>query len=1315
MGRIDLKCLGVRRTAVAWPVILGLLATLATIAQMALLSSIVNAAFIAHQGLDVVRGQLLWLSGLILLHAGLLWAREVMSQRAAIQGKAALRARLFAQLLRLGPGYLRGERTGALLATATDGVERLEPYIARYLPQIALSMLVPLLIGGAVCTQDWITGVILLGTAPVIPLLMMLVGSFAQVHVQAQWTALARMHAHMLDALQGLVTLATFGRGPAERAALKRIGQDYRDRTLRTLRYAFLSSLVLEFITAGAIALIAVALGVRLLSGDISFQRALFVLLLTPEFYRPLRELGVHRHAAMEGAAAAAKLDEVLAIPLPEPDTADLLSLDGASPGQRPSTAVPDSSGGADIESAAGPTSRGRAEDARAPRNAVSGRGGIVPAPVPCRPLTVEFQGIEYTYPGRGEPALRHVDLVLRAGTRTALVGPSGSGKSTLINLLLRYNDPDSGRILVNGTLLRDLTHQAWRTQLAVVPQRPYLFAGTVYENICLGRPHASHEEVERAAALAGLTACIERLPRGYETCIGERGARLSGGEAQRLAIARAFLKDAPLLILDEPTSSLDPVSEALIRSALAQLMQDRTVLTVAHRLNTVFDAEQIVVLDGGHVVEAGSHLELAARGGAYAGLVRLAAPVRGSVVGSLDPGAASQYLPGTIGDAQDARAPGSMASHALVGTIGDAQDARAPGAAASHALVGTSGDARPTALRNAPPARGPGTLGCLLRVLGKLAPYRRQVLLALALSFLAVAANVGLLAIAGYLIAAAALRPLLDTLIFPMYAVRVLGVSRALLRYGERLVAHRVTLTLLAEMRVWLFGRLEPLVPAAVTGFRSGDLLARLTGDLEELQHIYLRIFSPVVVAVVAVGITAGIFAAFSPVLAMAALLFLLAAGVGAPALSLWLSRGLGARQIAARGALHDAIIEGIQGMPDLLAFGRAQDHAAKLRALETANRRLQARLAWRMGLQGALADLLAGLAVVVILALAIPLADAGRIGAVYLGCLALLMLASFEAVQPLGAAFGILGRSVRAAGRLFTVADATPVVSDPPHPCAAPVLQCPASGPQSATATLPAVNKGTLQCQPPWIAFDAVRFAYERGEGPVLAGVSLSVRPGEWVAVVGPSGAGKSTLASLAMRFWDPDGGMVCVGDGSARDYRLDDLRAAIAMVGQDTTLFTDTLRNNLRLARPAATDTELIAALETAQLSGLLERLPGGLDGWLGEQGLTLSGGERQRLAVARALLKEAPILILDEPTANLDAETERALLAAIRARADQAVLLITHRLVGMEAMSEIVVLDHGRVVQRGCHEELAAAEGLYREMLEAQQQVLALHMR
>ncbi len=546
---------------------LGMLGAVATIAQMVFLSLVVDRVFLAGESLEGLRTLLLLLLGAVVLRSGLLWLREIVAQRGAVRVKNELRERLFAHLMRLGPGYTGGERAGELAATTVEGVERLNAYVGRYLPQMVLSIFVPLLIFAYLLSVDPISAVLLLATAPAIPVLMILVGSHAEEHMQDQWAALSRMSAHFLDVLQGLPTLKIFGRGAAERERVAEISDEFRERTLKVLRYAFLSGFVLEFIATLSIALVAVALGVRLLIGNIPFEAAFLVLLLAPEFFRPLRELGVHRHAGMEGKTSADRIFEIL-------DTPE-------------------------------PTTKASAAAAQ-----------------PSDPLSIGFNDVGYGYPDSEQSALSGVDLTLPAGTCTALVGRSGAGKSTLVNLLMRFLDLDTGRITANGIPIDELSVEGWRENLALVPQRPYLFYGSVLENIRLARLTATREEIERAAELAGASEFIERLPRGYDTQIGERGVRLSGGEAQRVAIARAFLKDAPVLVMDESTSSLDPESERLIGDALVRLMRDRTVLVIAHRLNTVYRADRIAVLQAGRLVETGTHAELIERGGPYARLV---------------------------------------------------------------------------------------------------------------------------------------------------------------------------------------------------------------------------------------------------------------------------------------------------------------------------------------------------------------------------------------------------------------------------------------------------------------------------------------------------------------------------------------------------------------------------------------------------------------------------------------------------------------------------------------------------------------------
>ncbi|HEX3722519.1 MAG TPA: thiol reductant ABC exporter subunit CydC [Nitrolancea sp.] len=574
-----------------------------------------------------------------------------------------------------------------------------------------------------------------------------------------------------------------------------------------------------------------------------------------------------------------------------------------------------------------------------------------------------------------------------------------------------------------------------------------------------------------------------------------------------------------------------------------------------------------------------------------------------------------------------------------------------------------------------------------LTRLLGFLSPYRWRIALAIFLGVLTVATNTGLLATAAYLISAAATHPLLIELTAAIYLVRIFGISRAFVRYAERIVSHNVTFKLLGSLRTRLYRKLEPLAPARLADYRSGDLLARMIRDIEELQNLFQQVAGPALVALASSIATVVAFAVFSDVLAVVALAFLVLTGVGIPLLARYLGRDAGRRELTVRAELNAQLIDGVQGVQDLLALGRDGDHRQRIARLSDELSRLQRRMARITGMQQCLSDLSTNLALWTILLFAIPMVHDAQIRGVYLATLGLIMLGSFEAVRPLGRSFQFLERTVAAGERIFEIADSEPLVVDPAVPCASP---------ESAL-----------------LEFRDVSFSYGPNESLILDQINFTVQPDSRVAIVGPSGAGKSTIANLIVRFWDPISGEIRLGQHDLRDYAQEQLRGQIGLVGQNTRLFTSTLRANARLGKPNATDDEIEAVLRRAQLDELLQRLPEGINTWLGEQGMRFSGGERQRLAIARVLLKDAPLLILDEPTANLDPLTERDLLdALLELFQDRSLLLITHRLVRLEQMDEILVLDGGRIVERGTHVELAHAGGLYQRMLEVQDQVFAL---
>ena len=561
------------------------------------------------------------------------------------------------------------------------------------------------------------------------------------------------------------------------------------------------------------------------------------------------------------------------------------------------------------------------------------------------------------------------------------------------------------------------------------------------------------------------------------------------------------------------------------------------------------------------------------------------------------------------------------------------------------------------------------------------LRPFHWRVALAILLGAAVVASNMGLLGAAAYLIATASATHLLIFLLVPMYLVRLLSITRGLARYAERLMAHDVTLRILARLRVWLYDGLGRLGPAVTQTLHSGDTLGRLMGDVDEMQNGYLLLVSPFAVAILIGAVLIGVLHLFDDTLALAVAIIFIAAGLGLPVLIWVLSRGLGHRSLAARAELSTALVDSIQGAQDILSHDYAGRQLQHVNALAGRIRAIDDRTAMITGAREGVADLLGNAAVLIALALSIILVANRSMPALYLAVPALLVLAAYEAVRPLGAAAQSYDRVHAAGTRLRAIGERKPVV-----------VERDGAPPRHVTGSL---------------NVDHVTLVYPGARQPALLDVTCAIPVGARIAVVGASGAGKTSLAQLVLRSWDPTSGVVSLDGMDLRDYRLTDLHSGIGMVSQETHIFDDTIGGNLRLARPEATERQLLEALEAAQLSELLQSLPAGLETPLGERGTRLSGGERQRLAIARALLKDAPILILYEPTANLDPRTEHAVLTALHTLMDgRTTLLITHRLVMMDRMDQILVLDRGRIVERGTDRQLRAHGSLYAAMLEAQ---------
>ncbi|TXS41409.1 thiol reductant ABC exporter subunit CydD [Streptomyces sp. uw30] len=1124
------------------------------IAQAMLIAEAVVGAFQQGMSSAELRTPLLLLAAVAVGRAVIAWLTELAAHRASAAVKSELRGRLLERAAELGPGRLSGQRTGSLVALATRGVDALDDYFSRYLPQLGLAVVVPVAVLARIVTEDWVSAAIIVGTLPLIPIFMMLIGWATQSRMDRQWRLLSRLSGHFLDVVAGLPTLKVFGRAKAQAESIRRITGEYRRATMRTLRIAFISSFALELLSTLSVALVAVTIGMRLVHGEMHLYDGLVILVLAPEAYLPLRQVGAQYHAAAEGLSAAEEIFEVLETPVPASGT------------------------------------------------------GAVPTGA------VSFEGVSVRYPGRSADAVSGVSFAVEPGETVALVGSSGAGKSTLLNVLLGFVRPTEGRVLVGGADLTELDLAQWRSRIAWVPQRPHLYAGTIAENVRLARPDADDAAVRRALADAGALEFVDALPEGVDTVLGEDGAGLSAGQRQRLALARAFLADRPVLLLDEPTAALDGATESEVVEAVRRLAVGRTVLLVVHRPALLGVADRVVRL------------------------AEIAAPVRSEALPK-----ASDDRPNEVGE-----------------THGDSAPAEAE-------AVPLTTNAR----------------GVLARVRAMSGPRRGRLALALLLGSLALGSAVGLMATSGWLISRASQQPPVLYLMVAVTATRAFGIGRAVFRYAERLVSHDAVLRMLADTRVAVYRRLERLAPAGLRSTRRGDLLSRLVADVDALQDYWLRWLLPAAAATVVSAGTVGFTAWLLPEAGAVLAVGLLAAGLGVPLVTGAVARRAERRLAPARGVLATRVTDLLTGTAELTVAGALPSRTAEARQADGVLTRIASRAATATALGDGLTALISGLTVAATALVGAQAVADGRLSGVTMAVVVLTPLAAFEAVLGLPLAVQYRQRVRKSAERVHEVLDAPEPVREPERPRKAPASPFP-------------------------VAVRGLTARHAGQDRDALAGLDLTLEEGRRIAVVGSSGSGKTTLAQVLLRFLDADAGSYTLGGVDAYAVDGDDVRRLVGLCAQDAHLFDSSVRENLLLAKKDASEAELRDALGRARLLDWADGLPDGLDTLVGEHGAWLSGGQRQRLALARALLADFPVLVLDEPAEHLDLPTADALTADLLAATEgRTTLLITHRLAGLQAVDEVVVLDEGRVVQRGTFAELAAVDGPLRGMVEREE--------
>jgi len=1120
----------------------------------------------------------------VLLRGGLEHVRTMIAHVTAARIQEILRGELYDKVAELGPAWFAGERTGGVMLSLTDGVEQLQTFFGQYLPQLCVAALTPLAIFAFIAWWDVPVAGVMVAAALLGLMLPMLFHRLDRRASLARQRSFKAFGAELLDAIQGLATLKAFGQSAAYGRMLAKKSRELADSTMWVLATSTMTRGVTD-VTVAVGAAAALGLGAyRVSHGLMSLTTLLIVLMAGTEIFRPLRDLRAVLHQGMVGQAAASGINELLATRAP----------------MQPSFT-------------------------------------LTPAALPP---TIAFEDVRFSYPGGRRAALDGLSFAVAAGECLGIVGPSGGGKSTITRLLLRLYDPQEGKIAIGGHDLRTLDPERVRREIALVQQDTMLFHGTVEENLRLGKPDASKAEIEAAARAANAQDFIEALPSGYATLIGERGAKLSGGQRQRLAIARALLRDAPILILDEALSSVDAENEAIIQEALDRLMAGRTTLVLAHRLSSVIGADRILVLEEGRIAESGTHDELIQRDGPYRQLMGAQAEETG---------------PAAAAPAERATAAAPVPD--LLGHV-EADDEPA------DAILS---------------AEGTGLAKTLATLLHFILPWRGQLAATVLSGVGRVAAFIGV-GVIGALIVAAVKQgsPYVTLLILLALLAPLAGV----LHWLESWLAHDMAYRLLAHMRTALFAKLDALAPAYLLRRRSGDLVGLATQDVETVEYFYAHTVAPALVALLVPATVLATLAALAWPTALALLPFLLYVGLAPLFLRRRIDR-LGALSREGLGRMTAHIADTIQGLSELVAFQAVARRRASFMELVRAYHGVRLDFFRDLSRQAALLEVSTGLGGLAVALAGALLATEGGLAPTLPPLLTLLAVAAFLPVSEIANVGRQLADTFASARRLQAVESEPVTVKD------------------GAAMPAPPQRGGSA------IRFEGVSFAYPGTSHRALAQVSLAIAPGATVALVGPSGAGKTTAANLLLRFWDPSEGAIALDRLDLRDYALDHLRRRIALVAQDTYLFNDTLRANVRLARPEAAEAEIALAVERAALAEFVESLPEHLDTRVGERGVQLSGGQRQRVAIARAFLKNAPVLILDEATSHLDAISEAQVRAAlVELMRDRTTIVIAHRLSTVRAADLIAVLDGGRLVETGTHASLLARGGLYSALVERQ---------
>ena len=1160
-----------------------------------------------------------------------------LSYAASVDVKRILREKIYNKLLKLGVSYRDKVSTSEVVQLSTEGVEQLETYFGKYLPQLFYSLLAPVTLFIILSFVDFKASLVLLICVPLIPVSIVAVQKFAKKLLNKYWGIYTSLGDSFLENLQGLTTLKIYEADEMKAKEMDEEASRFRKITMKVLTMQLNSTSVMDIVAYGGAAVGMVVVLKEFFAGNVNFAGTLTIVLLASEFFIPLRLLGSFFHIAMNGMAASDKIFNLLGLEEPQDGTKDFPCLNEEK-----------------IEYHAKDNAEDNAENT------------IKDGAINMSGNAIEFENVEFSYE-ENRKILKGISLGLPKGSFISLVGESGCGKSTIAGLLIGTLKDYQGKITIGGVELSEIKEEEILKNITLIRHNSYLFKGTVEENLRMAKPDAPEEELEAVLQKVNLLGFLKEQ-QGLKTLLQEKGSNFSGGQCQRLALARGLMHDSPIYIFDEATSNIDAESEEMIMEVIHEMAKEKTVLLISHRLSNVIGSDCIYFLKDGRITESGTHKELLMKEGAYANLYENQRKLESfAALGKAEKRTAA--CESNLESSLDSNKADSLAAK-----VKKQESTRRSAVVIMGKLIGLVKPLFPIMMA----AILLGTLGYLCAI------------------FLTIFAGQGILSGLKELFDIVAAKNGNGVWIAHLTGVKVLfvcmvvmAVLRGVLHYIEQYCNHFIAFKLLAIIRHKVFTSLRRLCPAKLEGRDKGNLISIITTDIELLEVFYAHTISPIAIAILTstfMTIFIGRYQVWAGVLAAGAYLM-----VGC-LIPIWNGRrgsknGMEYRN--AFGEMNSFVLDSLRGLDETIRYHQGSKRGNELSERSKELGKKQRKLSHLEGVQRSLTNLVILLFSFGMLFLCLSFYQKGTISLAGVIICTISMMGSFGPVVALSGLSNNLNQTLASGERVLRILEEEPMVEEvlegemPEREALEAELseeETPERKMMTGKVSQETAGKENLRFT--GASMEHVTFSYE--DEVILSDYSTDLEPGKIIGIHGASGSGKSTILKLLMRFWDVQQGSVNINGKNIKKLPTTTLRKLEGYMTQETHLFHDSIANNIAIGKVGASREEIMEAAKKASIHEFIMTLPDGYDTQVGELGETLSGGERQRIGIARAFLHDAPLLLLDEPTSNLDSLNEGIILKSLKESAEEkTVVLVSHRESTMQVADVIFKMNQGRL--------------------------------